>query len=173
MTDEELQAEIKRLATPARAPSFWRYLLDKNVWVYYNVPTGLVAWLFAVFYFHTWWVSLLVGVFYGAILGNAVGSWRLWRQRVRWQRKDEEWVTRMSSGPHPFPGELAWTLLHLINEDKTHVAARVALDYLTATDPECRRWVEEFDALSPEEQERRRREALAFADEDIKKGGAS
>lgn len=163
------QAEVKRLATPTRAPSFWRFLWEKNYYVYFNVPMCVALWVISFAYFQTWWMTLLVSALFALTSYNVGKSFALWRKRVQWQREDEEWVTRISSGPRAFPAELAWTMLHLINEDKTHVAARVALDYLTATDPETRRWVEEFKALPQDEQDRRSAEALAIADDDIRR----
>jgi hypothetical protein len=165
--DDDVQAEIKRLAAPTRAPSFWAYLWEKNYWVYFNVPSGFFLWIFTIVYFQVWWASLIVGILFGAAVGNAIGSWRLWKKRVQWQRENEAWVEKMSTGTRPFPRDLAWTMFNLVEEGKTPVAAKVMLGYLEATDPQFRRLSEEWDALPEEEKKRRQAEAMAQADADI------
>jgi hypothetical protein len=165
----DVPAEVKRLTSPDPVPSFWRYLREKNPWTYYNVPAGLLLFVGMLVFYPTWWASLGSGMLLGAAVGNGIGSWRIWRRRVAWAREDAAWVARLSSGEKPFPEDIAWAMVHFINEDKAHVAAHIAIDHIKATDPEAREWFDEFDALPEEEKERRRREAIAQADEDIRK----
>jgi hypothetical protein len=140
----DVQGEIERLRTPPPpVPSFWRYLRETNIWAYYNVPMSLIGWVVVVIYFQSWWASVLVGVLAGAAIGNAGGSWGLWRERRQMDAERAAWVERMSTGDRAFPRDLAWTMANLIREGKTHVAAKIALDYFAATDPKLRRLIEE------------------------------
>lgn len=156
-------AELERLASPPPpVPSFGRYLREANAWAYYHAPVAVSLWFFTVFYVQVWWTSLLVGVLAGASVGNVIGSWRLWRQRVRAELEESAWVDKLTLDGVPL--HIAQAMSNFVREGKTHVAAHLMLEWMRATDPEARRWMEEFDALPEEEKKRRQDEAMREID---------
>jgi hypothetical protein len=161
--------EVDRLFEPVRAPSFWRYLWEKNHWAYASVPASLVAVVTVDVSGLDWWWSAGTGVLLGLSVENAAESWSHWRQNVQLIRDTAKRVDEWSSGRRGFPRPLAQAIVNLINEDKVPLAAAIALEHLRETDPQARAWLEEFDALPEDEKKRRRDAAIAMADEDISK----
>lgn len=70
--------------------------------------------------------SVLYGVV-GWFAGRAIG---LWQAAVAKARRAHEWVDELSTGDKPFPRDIAWIIFHLINDDRAHVAAAIALEFL-------------------------------------------
>lgn len=134
MTDNlSMEAEAERLKTPVQSPgSLWRYLWNKNPYVYYNVPAIFLAEVVELVYFPgVWWAASVVGIMLGLVAWNTSQTIENWRWRRRVAREANAWVERVTTGARPFPRDLAWALWNLIQEGRQNVAMMLALEWTT------------------------------------------
>jgi hypothetical protein len=139
--DAKAEAEIKRLATPDEPPPpflrWWWRNGGKMAWWWTVYYLGLAVYLIVEHPFPTWATAVVTG-FMGGLVGSMHGlGYTRWRLDKKHHAYAVEWVEKIATrGPKPWGYDIAWTMKHLIDEEKVHVAAHLALGLLAQDYPD-------------------------------------